>query len=237
MPNGVSLASYHRVDQDAEQLSPRPPMTVLLHEVPRIALPTDVLRALRDARVVGDNFPLSRSTCLCSSTLQEADLISPNIVTPLPISLPRRASLTTSYHVQCDNPTHTEAFYHRISTQPLFSTAASRPVPNAYSRHSSMNNPLNFREHARVQFVDCSASEWVASQLRLIEVQSERDAHRRADGFIQSFDREWVTLPSMSGRRVLLKGLPAGIPLPAVREMAKNFGLDTGPDAVTTLPQ
>ena len=44
-------------------------------------------------------------------------------------------------------------------------------------------------------------------------------------------------MPNMSGRRVLLKGLPAGIPVNAVKVMAKDFGLDRSPDSVTVLPQ
>ena len=39
----------------------RKPTTLLLHEVPRSSLPTDVLRALRDSGAVDENFPLSNS--------------------------------------------------------------------------------------------------------------------------------------------------------------------------------
>lgn len=40
----------------------RRPMALVLHEVPKCALPSDVLRALRDSGAVDGDYPLSNST-------------------------------------------------------------------------------------------------------------------------------------------------------------------------------
>ncbi len=54
---------------------------------------------------------------------------------------------------------------------------------------------------------------------------------------VQKFDRDWVGARGMSGRRVVVKGLPPGMPVGAVREMARAYGLEEGFDAVIQLPQ
>ena len=69
-----SHINFTTLTTSAAKLGLNRPNAVLLHDVPRSALPSDVLRALRDARAVDGDFPLSRSeSSPCSSTHSEPD--------------------------------------------------------------------------------------------------------------------------------------------------------------------
>ena len=69
------------------------------------------------------------------------------------------------------------------------------------------------------------------------QITAEESQHDRFNRLEARLDPKWVMQRGVSGRRVLLKGLPAGIPLDRVRDKARGYGLIEGSDAVVPLPQ
>lgn len=163
-------------------------------------------------------------------------MIDMHPVTPSPISIPRRPSLTSTFHITLPNATLTSSVFRLLTTQPLFPISSSRPLTNAYSRIPSLNNTLNLREQLRVQLIDASAKDWVGTQIRAVDVQAERDTQRLGLRPTEPLDRRWVGEKGVSGKRVVVKGLPIGMPTNAVKEMAKGIALADTPDNIMPLP-
>ena len=143
--------------------------------------------------------------------------------------------MTRTYHLSIPSVDMTGEAYRVLAAQRLFPTSSS-PPPNAVPSRSAAGNSLRLRESPRVAFVDAEPHPWATMQVRGIEMAQEREAARRQEGDVETFDLGWVMQKGMSGRRVILKGLPWRAPHSVVRGFVRNMGLVEGDDAIKRLP-
>lgn len=96
----------------------------------------------------------------------------------------------------------------------------------------------------RVVFIDAPGTAWLRAELKKAEEVLERDptnvSASRTNGVNlnvpDKFDLVWMEEKGVSGRRVVVKGLPYGLPEGAVRGLVGECGLIEGEGSVVQLP-
>ncbi|KAK8844158.1 hypothetical protein IAR55_006952 [Kwoniella newhampshirensis] len=197
--------------------SKQKPTCLILRDVPRMALPTDVLRALRDVGAVDESFGVSS-------------------ITSPPPSLPRTPSLTRTWHLSTRSPAHCTSIYQHLSSRPPFSSnPPTRSIPSSSSASASTSNavpPSSF-----VQYTDSNATQWISSLISRAMDESNLRAEKRGELAVEkTFTTEWVMKPGFGGRRVVIKGLPGGVSYEDVKRLGKDCGVVDGQDACKRLP-
>ncbi|WVO15494.1 hypothetical protein L204_103152 [Cryptococcus depauperatus] len=193
------------------------PKYLLLQNIPRTAIPRDILRALKDGKAVDPSFPISS-------------------ITSPPPSLPRTPSMYRTWHLTL--PSHVEAasIYSHLNRNPLFS--ASRyylPTFRSSARTESVNKP-DAPAGSSVRFTTSSSADWVTGIMESAKQTADARAAERDRGFDTGFTPEWVMQPLASGRRVVIRGLPGGIIYEDVKRLTKGITLVDGPDSCKRLP-
>ncbi|KAL7421044.1 hypothetical protein Q5752_003928 [Cryptotrichosporon argae] len=131
-----SITGTLSMKQAGKLRSSERPRCLLVTDVPSTALPTDLLRALKDGGAVQRDFALTS-------------------ITSPPPSLPRQPSLSKTYHLTFPSAALAFDAHRLLSHAPLFpSTSTLR------SRATALTPPP-----ARVQFTTDSADQWTAAQL------------------------------------------------------------------------
>ncbi|ODN97331.1 hypothetical protein L198_03894 [Cryptococcus wingfieldii CBS 7118] len=205
----------------AQQLSPnKQPKFLILNNVPKLALPQDVLRALQDAKAVGKSFPLSS-------------------ITALPPSLPRMPSLTRKWHIEIEGPRQTLAIHAHVNAHPLFATSSSTlPYPTGKSpnRNLNLNPKLHMLEAAQLSW--STKEEWTEATIEMAtrnELKGTRGVDwRSTESWKLTVD--WALQPEFRGRRVVVRGLPGGVTVPDLARLASGCSLREAKDAIMTLP-
>ncbi|WWD21181.1 hypothetical protein CI109_105665 [Kwoniella shandongensis] len=188
------------------------PTCLLLKDVPKTALPSDVLRALRDVGAIDETFGVS-------------SLTSP------PPSLTRAPSLTRTWHLTTPSPAICTSIYQHLSSRPPFNIASSSRLPSSSSSSSSSPSP------SVVQYTDSTSSAWISQLIsRALEDSNLRSTARGEHPVEKTFTTEWVMKAGYGGRRVTIKGLPGGVSYDDVKRLGKDCGLVEGQDACKRLP-
>ncbi|WVQ74472.1 hypothetical protein IAR50_004073 [Cryptococcus sp. DSM 104548] len=197
------------------------PKCLILNNVPKFALPQDVLRALTDANAVGKSFPLSA-------------------ITPLPPSLPRMPSLTRKWHVETQDPQRALAIHAHVNAHPLFETSSSTlPYPSGQGPNLNLNMNPNIHMLEPAQLTQSSKEEWIEAAIEMaarneLRVMKDED-WRSSESWKLTVD--WALQPEFSGRRVVVRGLPGGVTHPDLVRLASGCSLRKAKDAISRLPQ
>ncbi|AAW44258.1 hypothetical protein CNBF3530 [Cryptococcus deneoformans B-3501A] len=208
-PRTYSVSQFHRMHEHVR------PRYLLLNNIPRTALPSDILRALRDGGAVDSSFPVTA------------------ITSPAP-SLPRTPSLTRTWHLTTPSQAHAEAIYSHLQTHPLFSTSTGLPSGRQSNQNPNVNPNLTPVSH--VQFTSTTPKEWINGMIEVAKHDSDVRAVERGKAVDPGFTTDWVLKPGFSGRRVIVKGLPGGASYDDVKRLAKDCNLVEGPDSCKRLP-
>nr|XP_018259417.1 uncharacterized protein I303_08345 [Kwoniella dejecticola CBS 10117]OBR81575.1 hypothetical protein I303_08345 [Kwoniella dejecticola CBS 10117] len=219
---------------------------ILLHDIPRPALPSDIERALKASGAVDSSF-------------------SSSSITTLPPSLPKAPSLYRTVHITL--PSHKKAVQlsTTLSTRPIFSSG--RPV-----RSRSRTESASASASASAQFGEISAdgtsSEGISgsgngnasttkrdlsTQAQLTHVNStswtsniiaktfsdrsnpEKD-QQQSHSVQKTFTPEWSMRSGLRGRRVIIQGLPLRISLDEVKRLGKDCGVVQDMEGCMRLP-
>ncbi|WVR08859.1 hypothetical protein IAU60_005918 [Kwoniella sp. DSM 27419] len=209
----------------AAHLPPRAqPKHVLLRDVPRTALPSDIVRALRDAGAVERDFPVTA------------------IAGPPP-SLPKEPSLYKTWHVTLSTPEQAAAVQRRLATRPLFSAESSRTRSNTRSgievipaTQGTFASDGTVNQPASCSLIDADATRWSADLIERSLGDRGAQEREREVSAQKGFNVEWACRPGYSGRRVVVKGLPGLAKDDQVRKLARDCGLVDGLEGVKKLP-
>ncbi|WVW79599.1 hypothetical protein I302_101568 [Kwoniella bestiolae CBS 10118] len=172
------------------------PKCVLLHDIPRTALPSDIARALRDVGAVDESFSVSS-------------------ITSLPPSLPKAPSLHRTFHLSLPSAKKAQSILTTLSTKPIFS--------------------LDTRT-TQAQLTHITSSEWTNNIIqRTLRDRSpfERERDRAIE---KTFTAEWSGKSGMSGRRVVIKGLPGSVKVEDVKRLGKDCGVVQDAEGCVKLP-
>ncbi|BEI92478.1 uncharacterized protein CcaverHIS019_0501060 [Cutaneotrichosporon cavernicola] len=187
-------------------------------EVPYTALPTDVHRALREVGAVPKKFPLSA-------------------VVHEPVGGTRKASLMTRYHLTAPDSKSGETMYNVLMSRPLFAAGSARASAQPGRPAFGANGLKN---EARVVYTSRDAFGWVDGILRMVSRNQKPDWQAsqqaaQAQRLGQLPDAEWALAPNMSGRRVLLRGLPRERPIELVRDFLREVGVEVDREGIKRL--
>ncbi|WVQ93007.1 hypothetical protein IAU59_000070 [Kwoniella sp. CBS 9459] len=207
------------------------PKYLLLHDIPRRAIPSDIARALKDSGAVDASF-------------------SPSALTAQPPSLPKTPSMTRTWHLSLPSYAHANEVHNLLNARPLFSTASSSASSSSSTKHLpsgprgqgqprtsgtfGTDGTLIQKHHA--QFIDSPSSSWVADLIRRSNEERDPKERERDAATERGFNAEWVMQRGFSGRRVVIKGLPGGLKEDEVRKLGKDCGILDGHQGVKKLP-
>ncbi|WRT69294.1 uncharacterized protein IL334_006278 [Kwoniella shivajii] len=203
---------------------------ILLHDIPRTALPSDIQKALIDVGAVDSNFSLSS-------------------ITSLPPSLPKVPTLYRTVHLSF--PSTKKAFFasYKLSEHPIFSTTSSHN--NSFQKSSNQSQtqsqtqtqtqsqsqfPIQSHFKSQAQLTHTTSTAWTTEIIRkTIEDRTPYEKNRDKD-IGKSFTPEWASKAGMSGRRVVIKGLPGSIKSEDVRRLGKECGVLDDEEGCMKLP-
>ncbi|WVF65332.1 hypothetical protein IAT40_000058 [Kwoniella sp. CBS 6097] len=202
------------------------PRHLLLHDIPRTALPSDIVRALKDSGAVDASFSASS-------------------LTAPPPSLPKAPSMTRTWHLTLPSYAHANDVHNFLNARPLFSafspsSSSSKNLPSAPRGRARTSGTFGtdgtlIQKH-NAQFIDSPSSGWIADLIRRSNEERDPRERERDAATERGFSVEWVMQAGYSGRRVVIKGLPGGVKEDEVRKLGKDCGVLDGRDGVKRLP-
>ncbi|WWD06986.1 hypothetical protein V865_005083 [Kwoniella europaea PYCC6329] len=168
------------------------PKNVLLHDIPRTALPSDITRALRDVGAVDESFSVSA-------------------ITSLPPSLPKSPSLYRTYHLTLPSSKKANQISTILSTKPIFT----------------------LDRKGQAQLTHITSNEWTNTLVQRTLNDRMTFEQQRDRAIEKTFTADWCNKSGLSGRRVIIKGLPASIRPEDVKKLGKDCGvLDEGESCI-----
>lgn len=196
---------------------------------PASALPHDILRAFKEGKVVHPGFSVRRSEYLCRKELSAthtlryfllcAQALTYYLVTALPIGAVRRPSMFKSFHITTDDAKMAKDMWEILNARPLFVGCTGVPPLVRSGRPDYVFSSDANEDGSFVTFCDVSAMEWTTQLLRKARA---RDTYRTKDD--PRLTAEWALQPSMSGHRVVVRGLPGTLQAYEVVPLAQDSG-------------
>ncbi|ORY33019.1 hypothetical protein BCR39DRAFT_520775 [Naematelia encephala] len=203
------------------------PKNILIDGVPHTSLPNDVLRALKESRIVSHDFPITS-------------------ISPPPISLPRTPSLTRTYHLSFGSSTEAISAFEKLKglTPPLFPLHAFESTLHTAppSVEFTLDDPSEWRvfcmrDHERhlQDTIQRRGGGGVGGGDRNRGGEAGGigggggGVGRSGNSIIdnEEFDLDWMEKNQPSrGRRVLVKGLPRLLPSSVAAALSKDFEME-----------
>ncbi|EIW65797.1 hypothetical protein TREMEDRAFT_41245 [Tremella mesenterica DSM 1558] len=174
---------------------------IIIHEIPNTALISDVMKQLRERRILTDDHPVK--------------------ITPPPPSYPRRFHTTRSWHLSFPSSGKASFILKRIrsSRLPLFPysiTTFSNP-----SQGRVTDRPFS---HHLAQFTPRDPEAWTGF---MVMRDTERDVPGYTSRKIIVDGEEWFEWGKRaSGRRIVLRGLPGEISISRIEKLVEGCKLD-----------
>lgn len=157
-------------------------------------------------------------------------------VTPPPVGSARNAGLTAQFHISAKDEQAAMEMFETISSRPLFAASSKRAGP-APPRPDK--GEFGVREPSMVGFSVMSGKQWADSHLQRAAQQadmfSRKDPKNKGIPW-QKIDVEWATSPSLSGRRVVLRGLPFTLEAHWLHELADGLADPSDDKSVVRIP-
>ncbi|WWC90985.1 uncharacterized protein L201_005924 [Kwoniella dendrophila CBS 6074] len=211
-----------QVTNDAERNLKRG-HNLLIHEIPKTALPSDIVRALKDVGAVDSGFSVSS-------------------ITSFPPSLPKTPSLYRTIHLNLHSSQRAGAISKILSEKPIFGTNS-----NLSSRSSSSLNTRSFKSSSsksegitnkknQAQLTNQTSTEWTKNIIHKFLSDRPHFDQQRDKQIESSFNEEWCNKQSLKGRRVVIKGLPGSIVPHELKKLGKDCNLSEEFDGCVKLP-
>lgn len=150
-----------------------------------------------------------------------------------PVGTPRKAALTTRYHITTSSNHTAQQMYNILTSRPLFAASSTRA--SAQPGRPAFGNGNGTKDDACVFFTTQPAAAWASKMYQSVLNSSPADyrAAERAAAPLRGLpDAKWALQPNMSGRRVLVRGLPRERPVNLVRDFIRDMGVEMEDDGL-----
>ncbi|WWC72897.1 uncharacterized protein I206_106861 [Kwoniella pini CBS 10737] len=182
--------------QQEQLLNQKAAKCILLHDLPRTVLPSDIERVLKNSGAVDDSF-------------------SSSSITTLPPSLPKSPSLYRTVHITLSNHKKAIDLINSLNSKPIFTTTTT-------SSSSTTENRIK----RQAQLTHLNSNLWISNiLLKTLQFDKDKNNFNNNKEFENTFTAEWCLKSGLRGRRVILKGLPNNIKINQVKKLGKDCGI------------